>query len=371
MSGAGNNKDPLAGWRRENLAAPKRPQGQARNAPATQYDDDSPTPASPRAPIPPLPPPPPPPQPRFANRRSRNIPPPPPNVNRQVSRNPLHPPSPPPAQPPAGDRGLPTRGRPPSRVKKPYQSPSSSPGPQTANRGRPTRGRPPSRVRKPYRSPSLSPDPHHEHRGQTTRGRTPSKVRKPFQSSSSSPSRSPVQSRNTGPQNAQGKKRVLTEAERSECPFGDTRWPPLGEYTRPLHLICEDKGVKKRIYYHLVYDNLAHEAREWQRETDAKAAEATSKIPSEEASQITIMNAFNGKKLRVISEGERGKIWILDEGCEEVWAMMRSMKEERGAVRVTMAWEAFEVFGVGVKAHLGDVLLVSWPFPAEKVRVPA
>lgn len=172
------------------------------------------------------------------------------------------------------------------------------------------------------------------------------------------------------PQNPPAKKRVLTEAERSQCPFGDTRWPPPGGHTRPFHLICTDKGLKKRIYYHLIHENIASEAREWLHEIELTAAEATSKIPDEEASQITIMNAFNGKKLRVVSEGKRGKIWILDEGCEEVWARMRSMTEERGAVRVMMGWEKFEVFGVGVKAHKGDVLLVSWPFPAEEVRMP-
>jgi hypothetical protein len=72
----------------------------------------------------------------------------------------------------------------------------------------------------------------------------------------------------------------------------------------------------------------------------------------------------------MISEGKQDKIWILDEGCEEVWARMGSMAEERGAVKVSMEWETFAVFGIGLKGNMGNVLLVSWDFPAEDVRMP-
>jgi hypothetical protein len=117
--------------------------------------------------------------------------------------------------------------------------------------------------------------------------------------------------------------------------------------------------MKRRVYYNLIYQDTAFEATEWLIAMEAKAAEATSNIPDEEAPQITTMNAFNSRKMRVISEGKRGKLWILDEGCEGVWARMESMAEERGAVRVSVGWETIAVFGVGLKGNKGDVLLLS------------
>jgi hypothetical protein len=120
---------------------------------------------------------------------------------------------------------------------------------------------------------------------------------------------------------------VFIEEEKAACLFGDTRWPPKGAYLRPLHLHYEVNGMKRRVYYNLIYQDTAFEATEWLIAMEAKAAEATSNIPDEEAPQITTMNAFNSRKMRVISEGKRGKLWILDEGCEGVWARMESMAE--------------------------------------------
>jgi hypothetical protein len=285
MPRGGNRNDPLAGWGKENLAAPKR--RQAQNVQATQYDDDDGT--------------------------HRYIPP----------RG-----SPPP-------QGTPTRGRLPSRMRSEYRTPSPSRGPAT-------RGRPPSHMRSEYRTPSFSPQ-------RTTH----------CDSSYSPPHPFPP-----------ARKHICTNEEKSASPFGDTRWPPKGEYLRPLHLRYELSGVKKVIYYNLIYQNTAFEAIEWLRDIEATAAEATSNIPDEEAPQITIMNAFISKKLRVISEGNRGKIWILDKGCKGVWARMESMAEERGAVRVSMGWVTFAVFGICLKGNNGDVLLISWDFPAEQARMP-
>lgn len=62
---------------------------------------------------------------------------------------------------------------------------------------------------------------------------------------------------------------------------------------------------------------------------------------------------------------------MLDEGNEGVWMRMKEMASERGAVRVQVEWEGFEVFGVGTKGHRGDVLLVIWPVEAEEVRMLA
>jgi hypothetical protein len=128
--------------------------------------------------------------------------------------------------------------------------------------------------------------------------------------------------------------------------------------------------MKRRVYYNMIYQNTASEATEWLIAIEAKAAEATSNIPDEEALQITIMNAFNSKKLRVISKEKRRKIWILNEEYEGVWARMESTAEERGAVRMSIEWETFAVFGVGWTGNKGGVLLISWEFPAEQVRMP-
>jgi hypothetical protein len=123
--------------------------------------------------------------------------------------------------------------------------------------------------------------------------------------------------------------------------------------------------MKKRIYYHLIYENTAFEAINWCKEIDAKATESLERIPDEQPPTITIMNALHAKTLRVVSEGRRGKIWLLEEGNEQVWSRMQSMQEERGAVRIFSEWEEFKCFGKGLKGNKGDVLLVSWKFEGE------
>lgn len=165
-------------------------------------------------------------------------------------------------------------------------------------------------------------------------------------------------------------KKKLTEEERSCCPDGDTRWPPPGEYVKPLHFLYKDNDVKKKLYYHLIYQNTAFETQNWMRELDDTAAEATSKTSAEDTPLITIMNALNSKKLRPISDGKRGKVWILDEGCKETWTSIKSMMVDRGAVRTMLGWETFEVLGVCLKGNKDDILLVSWIFPADQVRPP-
>jgi hypothetical protein len=49
---------------------------------------------------------------------------------------------------------------------------------------------------------------------------------------------------------------------------------------------------------------------------------------------------------------------------------MESMMDERGAVRASVGWETFAVFGMGLKGNKGYILLISWEFPAEQVRMP-
>jgi hypothetical protein len=96
-----------------------------------------------------------------------------------------------------------------------------------------------------------------------------------------------------------------------------------------------------------------------------------SKIPADELPQMTVMHALNSKRLRVLSEGKRGKVWLLDEGSAGVWVKMQEMQQERGAVRLLTGYEKFVVFGTGLKNFYGDVLLVSWSVPEEEVKMPS
>jgi hypothetical protein len=82
---------------------------------------------------------------------------------------------------------------------------------------------------------------------------------------------------------------------------------------------------------------------------------------------ITIMNALNSKKLRPVSEGQRGKVWILNEGYEEVWESMRIMNEEKGAVRILSGRERFDVLGIYLEGYKGNILLVSQMVPIDQV----
>jgi hypothetical protein len=231
MPRGGSRNDPLAGWRRENLAGSKRRQGQAQNVQATQYDDG------------------------YGGRRSVS------------PRAPL--------PPQAG--GIPTRGRPPLRMRSEYCDPSPS-------RGLPTRGRPPSHMRSEYPTPSSSPRPCITYRSQGCGTRPRHRI---------DGSAMPPCYRNPSPHH---RKRVFTEEEKAACPFGDTRWPPKGAYLRPLHLHYEVNGMKRRVYYNLIYQDTAFEATEWLIAMEAKAAEATSNIPDEEAPQITtIMHSIPGR----------------------------------------------------------------------------
>jgi hypothetical protein len=79
------------------------------------------------------------------------------------------------------------------------------------------------------------------------------------------------------------------------------------------------------------------------------------------------MNALNSKKLRPVSEGQRGKVWILNEGYEEVWESMRIMNEEKDAMRILSGWERFNVLGICLEEYKGDVLLVSQVVPIDQV----
>jgi hypothetical protein len=273
---------------KKNLADPKRRQGQAQNVQATQYDDDDGGRGSvpPRGPLPP----------RAGGTPSRGRPPsrmrcedrtssPSPRLNSYASRRP------PPPQHFA--EGTLSRGQPPSRMRSEYCTPSLSRGP-------PTRGRPPSHKRSEDRAQSSSSRPRTTYQNQS-RGTRPQ-----YRSDSNA---TPPRRRSFSPPR---RKRVFTEEEKAACPFSDTRWPPKGEYLRPLHFRYEVNGTKKRVYYNMIYQNTAFEVTGWLLDIEATAAEATSNIPTGEAPQINIMNALNSKKLRVISEGKRGKIWILD-----------------------------------------------------------
>lgn len=119
------------------------------------------------------------------------------------------------------------------------------------------------------------------------------------------------------------------------------------------------------MYYNLIWGNTADEAEDWKASIMEQAQKGASQIPSDQMPQITIIQALNSKKLTVLGEGKRGKIWLLDEGNAGVWSRVASMQAERGAVRVLTGHEEFQVFGAGLKGNKGNILLVSWPAEEE------
>jgi hypothetical protein len=162
-----------------------------------------------------------------------------------------------------------------------------------------------------------------------------------------------------------GNNRELGERTITNC-GGDTRWPPPGrDFSKPLNFLYRDAAdAKIRIFYHLIQGNTALQVQDWMAEFDENATEAASKLSAEEQETplIVIHNALNSKKLRPINEGPRGKLWILDEGYEQVWECMKMMTERTGAVRLMSGLEAFAVLGICLKSYRGDILLVSQPF---------
>jgi hypothetical protein len=61
-------------------------------------------------------------------------------------------------------------------------------------------------------------------------------------------------------------------------------------------------------------------------------------------------------KMEMVSEGKRGRIWRVDEGCEDIAGAVL----QTGTVRIPDGRkERFGLFGLGRKEVLDDVLLIS------------
>ncbi|KAH3907777.1 hypothetical protein HBI56_182310 [Parastagonospora nodorum] len=159
-----------------------------------------------------------------------------------------------------------------------------------------------------------------------------------------------------------GRKR-FTEEQLARIPHGDTRWPASGEeWSTPLILRYKDQGKHADVLYHLIHQNNAPEAREWLQQIEITTAEAMDRLPGKTLPMARIMNALNKKKLRPLSDGKRGKIWLLDEFSEAVWGSMKLLMAEMGAIRMMSEWEIFEAFGLCIKENNGDILLISRKF---------
>ncbi|KAI8940723.1 hypothetical protein NX059_001989 [Plenodomus lindquistii] len=182
-------------------------------------------------------------------------------------------------------------------------------------------------------------------------------------------------------------RKTLTDAEKSACPKGDTRWPPpKTPHAKPLQLLLDDKG-SARIYYHLIHKNPAPEAKFWKKEILSKAQaffaqnfpprepvdianqsaqqvqEAQEQAAFEEQGRLrnAIMTAKLQRRLRQVSTGPRGTIWLLEEESVEVWKCIEVLQkgDSDKCVRIQGVGERFEIFGVGLKAEKDHVLLVS------------
>lgn len=178
----------------------------------------------------------------------------------------------------------------------------------------------------------------------------------------------------------------ITEVEKAACPLGDTRWPPPNTiHTKPLQLLLDDKG-EKRIYYHLIHNNDASEARFWEKEIQAKASssfaakfpaahptdtshmsasaiqQANEQVAFEEKGKLrnAIVAAKLQKKMREVSHGPRGTLWLLEEEIIEVWKCIENLQmgTTDKVVRIGAVVEKYAIFGVGLKAEKDHVLLL-------------
>ncbi|KAF2823835.1 hypothetical protein CC86DRAFT_297577 [Ophiobolus disseminans] len=157
-------------------------------------------------------------------------------------------------------------------------------------------------------------------------------------------------------------RKTLTDEERVRYPGSDTRWPlPSDVVDKPYHFLYTEKGVTKAIYYHLVYQSTSPKAQEWLNVILDKAFEEADNIPQGEDPQITIMNVLKSRKLKVLSDGVRGKVWLLDQGSAGVWTCIDDIQAEKGTVRLPSGYETFEEFGWGLKGNHEDILLISRP----------
>lgn len=181
--------------------------------------------------------------------------------------------------------------------------------------------------------------------------------------------------------------KTMVDAEKAACPHGDTRWPPpKTSHSKPLQLLLDDKG-SRRIYYHLIHKNLAPESKFWKKEIQSKAQSSFArKFPPEERSDTsgkspkelqdakeeadfeamgrlrnTIITAKLQKKLREVSTGPRGTIWLLEEESVETWRCIEVLQkgDPNKAVRIGAVSERFEILGVGLKVEKDHVLLLS------------
>jgi hypothetical protein len=162
---------------------------------------------------------------------------------------------------------------------------------------------------------------------------------------------------------ASSDRKRFTEEQLARIPHGDTRWPAPGEeWSTPLILRYKDQGKHADMLYHLIHQNNALEAREWLQQIEITTAKAMDRLLGKTLPIARIMNALNKKRLRPLSDGKRGKIWLLDEFSEAVWGSMKLLMAEMGAIRIMSEWEIFEVFGLCIKENNGDILLISRKF---------
>ncbi|KAF1942091.1 hypothetical protein EJ02DRAFT_183803 [Clathrospora elynae] len=192
------------------------------------------------------------------------------------------------------------------------------------------------------------------------------------------------------PTGGTGDGRALAAEERNKCPHEDTRWPPPNSsIPKPLHLLLGDKP-DKLIYYHLIHENDASQAKDWRGEIKSKALAAyaskglavppvskdgktkdqlkkvkeAAKLQEVGTAKSAIMSVSMARMLmKEISMGPRGMIWQLDGEHLHVWKCIEVVQKAVPSKAVNMEPSLgklkFEVFGVGLKGIKGDLLMVS------------
>ncbi|KAF2865038.1 hypothetical protein BDV95DRAFT_612999 [Massariosphaeria phaeospora] len=137
---------------------------------------------------------------------------------------------------------------------------------------------------------------------------------------------------------------------------GDNRFPPPGTACpKPIVLRSSDRST--RYWYHLVHHNAAPESKQWEKEAVARAKAARKARPGQHPPQDQVCMAVKMVpfKMKEVSDGPRGKVYLLDEQDAQV---MGCLLELEGGV-VPGLKERMCLLGVGLKEVKGDFLVLA------------
>ncbi|KAF2637888.1 hypothetical protein P280DRAFT_552021 [Massarina eburnea CBS 473.64] len=139
-------------------------------------------------------------------------------------------------------------------------------------------------------------------------------------------------------------------------PKGDTRFPPPHISSSTPRKLTTDDG--RRLFYTLLYQNACADAKEMEKSLVDEAKKNRKLMSKDENPKMKCIQAFQSKKLELVSTGPRGKIWRVDDTAMDVVGCLLDMESVQLGAGIR---ERFELFGIGMKEIYEDILLISWP----------